>query len=310
MFRRKPVQWPENARVALTTCVVMETWPDDAAASNTVAPERQRSVSPETRSKKNISAITERQYGERVGVYRILGILKNEGINASFFVNGRTVDAFPELMKQIVGEGHELGSENWHHQNVTTVSRGEQYSDLKRTLDAFQRNLGVRPQGFMMPGERPTDDTPRVLVELGYKYWMSFLHEDLPYVLSVGRGEIVVAPYGLAMTDYKGGHPEPSSNPRELYQLWKDNFDWLYEEGATYPGFMSLGVHPFLTGRPFRATVFREFLRYVKSHPGVWFARGTDLANYWLENCRDHLIEKWPNYGTGLPYERTLAKAK
>ncbi|MGH7848404.1 MAG: polysaccharide deacetylase family protein [Candidatus Binatia bacterium] len=287
----------------------METWPDDAPTWISMAAERSRIVSPEVRSKKNISAITELQYGERVGVYRILDILRNEEINATFFVNGRTVDAFPELMKQVMSAGHELSSENWHHQNVTMVTREEEHSDLKRTVDTFQRILGFRPQGFMMPGERPTEDTPRVLVELGYKYWMSFLHEDLPYVLTVGRGEIVVASYGLAMTDYNGGHPEASANPLELYQLWKDNFDCLYEEGATYPGFMSLGVHPFLTGRPFRATVFREFLRYVKSHPGVWFARGIDLANYWLENCRDHLIEKWPNYGTGLPYERTLAKS-
>jgi peptidoglycan/xylan/chitin deacetylase (PgdA/CDA1 family) len=237
-----------------------------------------------------------------------LSILRSEGIKASFFVNGRTVAAFPELMKRIVAEGHELGSATWHQANVPLVTREDQHSDIKRTVDAFQRNLGFRPQGFMMSREGSTDDTPRVLVELGYKYWLSLLHEDLPYVLSVGRGELVVASYGPPMTDARGGHLELGSNPREIYQLWKDNFDWLYEEGATYPGFMSLGVHPFLTGRPFMAEVFREFLRYVKSHPGVWFARGIDLANFWLENCRDHLIEKWPNYGTGLPYEKTPAK--
>jgi peptidoglycan/xylan/chitin deacetylase (PgdA/CDA1 family) len=287
---------------------MLETWPEDAGTATALSQDLPRNVSPEPRFKKNITAITERQYGERVGVYRVLSILRQEGIKATFFVNGRTVEVFPELMKQIGDEGHELSSETWCHETVSAMTREEQFSDLRRTVSAFQRHLGFRPQGFLMPGDRPTDDTPRILVELGYKYWMSLLHEDLPYVLSVGRGEIVVASFGLSMTDLQCVPPGSGWNPREVLQVWKDNFAWLYEEGTSYPGFMTLGVHPFLIGRPFRAAIFREFLRYAGSHADVWFCRGGDMANYWLEHCRNHLVEKWPNYGTGLAYEKTLTK--
>ncbi len=159
-----------------------------------------------------------------------------------------------------------------------------------------------------MPGERPTDNTPKILTDLGYKYWMCFLHEDLPYVLKVGRGELVIASYGVWMTDHRTGRADAGRTPRELLQIWKDHFDWIYEEGGDYPGFMSLGLHPFLIGRPFRSIILREFYRYAKGHAGVWFPRGIDLANYWLENCHDNLVEKWPNYGTGLAYAKTQVK--
>lgn len=308
MFRRKPIRWPGSARVAITTCVVMESWPEDLGTHTSQQSEFRKGPPADAKFKRDIASITDRQYGERVGVYRVLEILKQEGVKASFFVNGHTVESFPGVMKQIVDEGHELCSENWRHEYVIMMTPEEQKKDIKRTVDAFQKVLGFKPQGYIMPGERPTDDTPKILTDLGYKYWMCFLHEDLPYVLNVDGKELVIASYGIWTTDHRTGQADAGRTPRELLQIWKDNFDWIYEEGARSPGFMSLGLHPFLIGRPFRSVILREFLRYAKGHSGVWFPRGIDLANYWLEHCHDNLVEKWPNYGTGLAYEKTQIK--
>jgi peptidoglycan/xylan/chitin deacetylase (PgdA/CDA1 family) len=308
MFRRKPIKWPNNARVAITTCVVTESWPDELGTPTSTQAEFRRGIQRDARFKKDTASITDRQYGERVGVYRVMEVLRQEGIKASFFVNGHTVEAFPDLMRQIVAAGHELCSENWRHEYVTMMTVEEQRSDIKRTVDTFQRVLGFKPRGFIMPGELPTDETPGILTELGYKYWMCFLHEDLPYVLRVNGGELVLASYGIWTTDHRTGQADAGRTPRELLQIWKDNFDWIYEEGETYPGFISLGLHPFLIGRPFRTGILREFFRYAKGHPGVWFPRGIDMTEYWLENCKDNLIERWPNYGTGLAYEKTQVK--
>jgi len=308
MFRRKPIRWPNNARIAITTCVVTESWPDNLGTGKSLQSEFRKGLPSNAKFKRDICSITDRQYGERVGVYRVMEILRQEGIKASFFVNGHTVETFPDMMKLIVAEGHELCSENWRHEYAYMMTQKEQRDDIKRTVNAFQKVLGFKPQGFIMPGERPTDDTPKILIDLGYKYWMCFLHEDLPYVLKVGRGELVLTSYGVWMTDHRTDRADAGRTPRELLQIWKDHFDWIYEEGGDYPGFMSLGLHPFLIGRPFRAIILREFYRYAKGHAGVWFPRGIDLANYWLENCHDNLVEKWPNYGTGLAYEKTQVK--
>ncbi len=307
MFRRKPIKWPNNARVALVTNVVMESWPDELGTPTSHQSDMRKGIGDDAKFKKDICSITDRQYGERVGIYRTLEVLKQEGIKASVFVNGYTVEAFPDLMKQILAEGHDLCSENWRHDYAFIMTPEEQHNDIKRTVDTFQKVLGIKPKGFIMPGERPTDDTPKFLVEFGYKYWNSFLHEDLPYVLKTDGGELVVTTFGVWMTDHRTGKPDAGRTPRELLQYWKDHFDWIYEEGEKYPGFMNLGLHPFLIGRPHRIPILREFLRYAKSHKGVWFPRGIDLADYWLENCHDNLVETWPNYGTGIPYEKTQA---
>lgn len=305
MFQRKPIKWPNGERVAITICLCMESWPEDLGTPNSLQSGLRQGPPAEARFQRDIALITDRQYGERIGVYRAMEVLRREGIRASFFVNGYTVEAFPKLMKEIVADGHELGSENWHHEYVIMMSADEQRANFKRTVDTFQRVLGFKPQGFMIPGEKPTDETPGFLVELGYKYWMCFLNEDLPYVLKVNGGELVMASGGLWMTDHRTASGNAGLIPRDLLQIWKDNFDWVYEEGEDYPGFISITLHPFLIGRPFRTIILREFLRYAKGHPGVWFPRGIDLVNYWLKNCRDNLVERWPNYGTGLPYEKT-----
>ncbi|MGH7834613.1 MAG: polysaccharide deacetylase family protein, partial [Candidatus Binatia bacterium] len=223
MFRRKAVRWPDGARIAVTTCVVMESWPDELGTSKSLQSEARRGLPSDAKFKRDIASITDRQYGERVGIYRVLEVLRQEGIKASFFVNGHTVETFPGVMRQILAGGHELCSENWRHEYVFMMTPEEQRSDIKRTVDAFQRVLGFKPQGFIMPGERPTDETPKFLVELGYKYWMAFLHEDLPYILKVDGGELLIASYGIWTTDHRTGRADAGRTPRELLQIWKDN---------------------------------------------------------------------------------------
>ena len=78
--------------------------------------------------------------------------------------------------------------------------------------------------------------------------------------------------------------------------MWKDCFDCLYEEGATDPKFMIWGNHPFVGGRPFRAHLLREFIRYAKSHGKVWFATAGELAKWYRENYHDAQAETWPNF--------------
>jgi peptidoglycan/xylan/chitin deacetylase (PgdA/CDA1 family) len=154
---------------------------------------------------------------ETVGVYRVMEVLRQEGIKASFFVNGHTVEAFPDLMRQIVAAGHELCSENWRHEYVTMMTAEEQRSDIKRTVDTFQRVLGFKPRGFIMPGELPTDETPGILTELGYKYWMCFLH-GCP-TCSESSGELVLASYGIWTTDHRTGQADAGRTPRAAPDL-------------------------------------------------------------------------------------------
>lgn len=298
MKRREPIAWPDNARIAIIPCVAFETWPEDLGAPNSLQNMNRRPIPPTARFTRDMAVITDRQYGERVGIFRLLDCFAEEGIQTTFFVNGATVEAYPDLLREIKAAGHEIATENYIHDYSFMKTPEEEQADQERTVAAVRKVLGEPPLGYLSTGVRPTEDTPRIISDLGYRYWMDPQHEELPYTLRVDGRELTVLSYWLALNDYTTYKAE-ERQPRELLQLWKDSFDVLYGEGARFPNFMAWGLHPFLTGRPYRIVALKEFLRYAKGHPKVWFARCIDVARWWEKNYRDHSAETWPNYGTG-----------
>ena len=120
-------------------------------------------------------------------------------------------------------------------------------------------------------------------------------HEETPYTLKVKHKELTVLSYFQDLNDYSS-YQRAGRTPRDLFQMWKDAFDCLYEEGESNPKFMIWGNHPFVGGRPFRAPLLREFIRYAKSHAKVWFARAGDIAKWYRENYRAAQVEQWPNF--------------
>ena len=300
MKRREPITWPDNARIAIVPCVAFETWPDDLGVAGSPQNQNRRSIPREAHFNKDMAVITDRQYGERVGIFRMLDCFHEEGIQTTFFVSARTVEVFPDLAKEIQSAGHEIATENYIHDYSFMKSPDEERADQERTVKACEKVLGERPLGYLSTGVRPTEESPKIISDLGYRYWMDPQHEELPYTLKVGGKELTVLSYWLPLNDYTT-YKNEERTPRDLLSIWKDTFDVLYTEGARHPNFMAWGMHPFLTGRPYRIIVLREFLRYAKGHPQVWFPRCIDVARWWEKNYRDHSVETWPNYGTGRP---------
>jgi hypothetical protein len=120
-------------------------------------------------------------------------------------------------------------------------------------------------------------------------------HEELPYTLKVPNGSLTVFDYHLYLNDYTTFAGSERA-PRELGQVWRDTVSRLHEEGERYPSMIAWGLHPYLSGRPYRAPVLEEFLAWAQSLPGVWFARCGDLADYWQSEYPDHLVEEWPHF--------------
>jgi peptidoglycan/xylan/chitin deacetylase (PgdA/CDA1 family) len=155
--------------------------------------------------------------------------------------------------------------------------------------------VGKPPVGYLSTGVAPSGATPEIILELGYSYWMDPQHEETPYTLKIGRKELTVLSYFQDLNDYSS-YQRAGRTPRDLLQMWKDCFDCLYEEGASDPKFMMWGNHPFVGGRPFRALLLRDFIRYAKSHEKVWFATAGQIAQWYRENYRDAQVETWPNF--------------
>jgi len=309
---RRPIEWPNDARIAILPTIVLETWPEEELGKPGSAQASFRHDFPSgSHFNTDIALITDRLYGERCGAYRVLDVLEEFGVKTTWFLNGAGVEAFPQLAKEILAAGHELASENWRHEYVTRQTDDVQKAELERTIRSFEQNAGVKPLGYISSGERPNHYTLPLIAEKGYRYYMGTISEDLPYTLRTEKGDLVMFSYGIWMTDHQMAS-STRKNPRDILLWWKDQFDQIYEEGEKgRPGLMTMGLHPFIIGRPFRARVLREFLAYASSKKKVWFARGVEATDHYLANYRDLYVETWPFYGTGIPRpkEKELARA-
>ncbi|HEX9274519.1 MAG TPA: polysaccharide deacetylase family protein, partial [Candidatus Binatia bacterium] len=257
--KRKPIKWPDGARIAITPCVAFETWPEDLGGVNSRQQQNRRGFPKNALTKKDLGVITDREFGERVGIYRFLEIFEKEQIKTSFFPTGITVENYPEIFKEAADYGHEVGTETWIHDYSYMKKRDKEKKDLQRTVDVVKKVVGKAPVGYLSTGIAPSVNTPEVIVECGYTYWMDPQHQETPYTLKVKGKEITVLSYFQDLNDYSS-YQRAGRTPRDLLQMWKDCFDCLYEEGETDPKFMVWGNHPFVGGRPFRAHLLREFI--------------------------------------------------
>ena len=294
MPRRRPIKWPENARIAVVVAVPFETWPEDLGMRNSLNRSSRRPYPPGAQSEKDIHVISDRQYGERWGVYRLLDLFRRHDIQTTFFPNGITMEKFPDIAEEISAGGHEVASENYIHDYSFMKTYEEEKADLRRTVEAIERVVGERPRGYLSTGIQPSENTATIVAEEGYTYWVDPQHEDIPYTLKVADRELAVLQYYFALNDYATFASE-ALTPRQMLQMRKDCFDYMYREGETNPTMMMWGNHPFISGRPHNAAALEEFIKYAKGHQGVWFTRCIDIARWWLDNYKDQHVEEWPN---------------
>jgi allantoinase len=297
-YRRSAIQWPKAAKIAVIPSVAFETWPNDLGLAGTHQHGLPRAVPANAVFKRDLRTVWDRQFGERVGIYRLLDIFEQEGIATTFWFNGINVERFPDLAREMEAMGHEIACEHWVHDYAFMKSEEEERLSIRRTVQAFQRVLKHHPHGYLSTGIQPSEVIPKLLVEEGFRYWVDPQNEELPYTLKVaGRKLVVAGSYtaGTALNDYRVYTNGMTS--RQFTELLKDSFDLLYEEGEKgRPNLMLCGLHPFISGRPSRALALREFFRYAKSRSDVWFARCGDVADWWHQNYLDSYTEEWPNF--------------
>jgi allantoinase len=283
------ITWPDNAKICVTFIIPWEVWPEDFGTSKS----QQRSSGhhippPNARFKVSMSALTERQYGDRVGVWRLLDLFDRKDVKVTFLMNGRKVELFPDATRNIKEKGHELSSEGYVHEYSFMMTRAQEQASIKKTVSAFENVTGEKPTGYLSPGHAYTDNTLDLVTKAGYTWWADPLDYDLPYILKSSSGKkIVVIPYNLPGTHdyltYAFNVP-----PRELLQIWRDQFDYLYAEGGRgTPKFMALNLHPFVSGKPYVAKVVEEFIDFIKEQPKVWIAKRIEIAKWWLDQGYD-----------------------
>jgi peptidoglycan/xylan/chitin deacetylase (PgdA/CDA1 family) len=212
-------------------------------------------------------------YGPLVGVPRILGLLAEYSLPATFFVPGWTADRYPQTVEAILAAGHEIGHHSYAHYSPFAQTEEEERADFERALAALAKH-GVKPQGFRCPSWEPGWRTPQIVAEHGLVYDSSLMDADKPYLLDTGVGELVELPVHWSLDDWEqyAYIPDPPfrsaiESPTKVLDLWISELDAMRKYGCLFV----LTCHPFLSGRPHRAEVLRTLIEHALGTGDVEF---------------------------------------
>ena len=271
--RRPKVELPNGARVAVWITPNVEHYHYDKPAM---------SLTQMTASlKPDVLNYAWRDYGVRVGIWRIMDILQRQGFVATTAVNAEVCEHYPEIIEA----GNSLGWEWMAHGPNNSMLFTGMPEEVERpiiagTLDVLAKCLGKRPRGWLSPALTETDVTLDLLAEAGIEYVADWCNDEHPYTMKTRKGSIVALPYTLEVGDipvflFNGGSGQDFEN------MIVDQFDQMYEEGATIPRFLSIALHPFLVGHPFRARHLERALAHIRKRQDVWLATGSEILDWY-----------------------------
>lgn len=225
-----------------------------------------------------------RDYGPRVGIWRMMDLLDNYRIRASVLLNSDVCERYP----QIIREGNKRG---WvwlaHGRNNSIFEAGmsaeEERAYLTDVVQTISRSTGSPPKGWLGPALTETFNTPEILAELGLTYLLDWCSDDQPFPLNVKAGRMISVPYSIEMNDVSLFVGKSLSGP-DFAQMVMDQFDVLYAEGERSGRVMCLALHPFIISQPFRHKYLDKALEYIAGHDAVWLATSDDIANWYFDN--------------------------
>lgn len=223
---------------------------------------------------------THQRYGPLTGVPRLLRILAERSVRATFFVPGHSADRFPEAVQAILEAGHEVAHHGYLHRNLVGSTEAEEREELERGLEALARH-GVVPTGYRAPWWETTDRTLGLLAEYGLAYDSSLFDRDMPYVVETPSGPVAEVPVSWALDDWEryAYWPDVTGSgtimrPSEVVETWWEEVEAYEAEG----GVAVLVMHPFVSGRPARARALGDLLDRIAGRPGIWMATAGEIA--------------------------------
>jgi putative urate catabolism protein len=274
--------WPGGARIAVQFVVNYEEGGEncilhgDAASEAFLSDIANAAPIPGAR---HINMESLYEYGSRAGFWRLLRLFDQRGLPFTCFGVGMALLRNPHAVAAMLQGGHEIATHGWRWIDYQHIPEEIERAHLQRAIEAHTESTGERPLGWYLG--RCSPNTRRLVAEEGgFLYDADSYADDLPYWnRSHGRAQLII-PYTLECNDMRFSTGSLSTGEQFFVHL-KDSFDVLYEEGATAPKMMSVGLHCRLAGRPGRAAAVARFLDYVAPRSDVWVCRRVDIARHW-----------------------------
>src|SRR5947209_9861540 len=259
---RPKLTWPGDARVAFWVAPNIECYEWEPP----VGPTRK----PWPRTQPDVLAYSHRDYGNRVGVWRMMEVMDRYGVRGSISLYVAVCDHHPEIIEACLELDWEFFSHGIYNTRYTYgMDEAQERAMIEDAFETVQKYTGKRLAGWLSPALTNTERTLDLLAEAGVRYSCDLFHDDQPFPLKVKTGRLISIPYSLEMNDVIVYNTYLAS-PRHYGEMIKAQFDQLYEEGAESGRVMCVPLHPFLVGQPHRLAAFAEALEYVTSHDRVW----------------------------------------
>lgn len=226
-------------------------------------------------------------YGPKTAMPRILKFLDRYDLKIGFFIPGWIIEHYPDMCKEVLRRGHEVGHHGYLHERPFALSGPhEEEALLLKALDIFKKVLGVTPRGSRTPACDPSEHTMGLLKKHGLVYHSNLMDSDLPYLHKTAHGELVELPTSWVNDDwpYFGFSANPPVgngiwSQQDVYEIWLEEFEGAYAEG----GFFNFMFHPQVMGRPSRMRMLERLIQHILAKKDVWIARPIEIAEYWLE---------------------------
>lgn len=271
--RRPALKWPNGARVALWIIPNIEFFsltdavPKGAGGSGNKAPD--------------VSQWSARDYGNRVGVFRLMDVMDRHGIRGTVALNSNVCIHHPFIIEEALARNWELmGHNETNTKRLNEVSSDEEQRIIRDSVATITRSAGTGPVGWLSSGLQETWDSLGYLADAGIKYVCDWANDDQPYLMELEDGRhLASVPYSQEIND-KPAFEHRNRTAAEFKDMICDTFDVLYREGAESGRVMAIALHPYLTGVPHRIGAFDAALDYICRHEGVWLTTGSEIARH------------------------------
>jgi allantoinase len=279
IIHRPRLTWPNGANVALWVIPNIEFFslaekvPAGSGGTGTPVPD--------------IPSWSARDYGNRVGVFRLMQVLDRYDIRATVALNADLCAQHPAIIEEGRKRSWEwMGHNESNTRRLNEAAPGEEPRIIRDALATIAKATGKRPLGWLGSGLQETWDTLDLLAAEGCDYVCDWTNDDQPYIMTLDGGHrLVSVPYSHEIND-KPVFERAHRTAAEFQEMICRQFDVLYREGAESGRVVAIAIHPSLTGVPHRIDAFDQALAYICRHDKVWKATGTEIAHHFAAQAK------------------------
>ena len=281
LIRRPRLSWPDGAHVALCVILSLERYQWRHPPDGYKSPNQPGGAAESGRPFPDIIGYSLREYGLRVGIFRVAAMLERLGIPATVALDACIAAEYPFIVDYCRDRGWEFIAHGVAANQMITsrMNEAEERDYIRRSIEAVAQATGARPLGWLGPEYGESQRTVALLADEGVRYVCDWPNDDQPYAMKSPTGEIYSLPVTLDLDDTFTHYYK--NVPVNVYaRMITDTFDVLHREGGESGRLMVLNIHPWLMGQPFRSKHMERALEHISGGEGVWTATGNQIVEW------------------------------